>query len=111
MQNVHVGLEGREYDILIGPGLLAQAGDLIRKISDRKRMMIVTDENVAALHLATLQEGLAAAGIASEALVLPAGEATKSHSTVRSKCGQLLVASPAGKTNASDAIPAAARPS
>ena len=78
MQTVHVGLEGREYDILIGPGLLAQAGDLIRKISDRKRMMIVTDENVAALHLATLQEGLAAAGIASEALVLPAGEATKS---------------------------------
>ena len=78
MQTVHVGLKGREYDILIGPGLLAQAGDLIRQISDRKRMMIVTDENVAALHLPALQEGLAAAGIASEALVLPAGEATKS---------------------------------
>ena len=78
METVHVGLEGRAYDILIGPGLLAQAGALIGQISDRKRMMIVTDENVAAAHLDRLQAGLSAAGIASEALVLPAGEATKS---------------------------------
>jgi 3-dehydroquinate synthase len=78
METVHVGLEGRAYEILIGPGLLAQSGALIGQISDRKRMMIVTDENVAAAHLDTLQAGLSAAGIASEALVLPAGEATKS---------------------------------
>lgn len=78
METVHVGLEGRAYDILIGPGVLAQAGALIGQISDRKRMMIVTDENVAAAHLDRLQAGLSAAGIASEALVLPAGEATKS---------------------------------
>jgi 3-dehydroquinate synthase len=78
MQTVHVGLEGRAYDILIGPGLLGQAGALIRRISNRGRMMIVTDENVANLHLKTLQDGLAADGITSEALVLPAGEATKS---------------------------------
>ncbi len=78
METVHVGLEGREYDIHIGPGLLAQAGALIRQISPRKRMMIVTEENVAPLHLATLQAGLKSAGIESDALVLPAGESTKS---------------------------------
>ncbi len=75
---VHVGLEGREYDIHIGPGLLARAGDLISTLTNRRRMMIVTEENVAALHLKALQDGLAAAGIQSEALILPAGEATKS---------------------------------
>lgn len=78
VETVHVGLGDRAYDIHIGQGLLGRAGELIRTISDRKRMMIVTEENVAALHLKTLQEGLAAAGIESEALVLPAGESTKS---------------------------------
>lgn len=78
METVHVGLEGRAYDIHIGQGLLGRAGELIRQISDRKRMMIVTEENVAALHLQTLQDGLAAEGIESDALVLPAGESTKS---------------------------------
>lgn len=78
METVHVGLGDRAYDIHIGPGLLSQAGSLISKISARKRMMIVTEENVAPLHLKTLQDGLAASGIKSEALILPAGESTKS---------------------------------
>lgn len=78
METVHVDLAERAYDIHIGPGLLAQSGALIKALRDRKRMMIVTDENVAALHLRSLQAGLKDAGIDSEALVLPAGEATKS---------------------------------
>ncbi|MDC0737053.1 3-dehydroquinate synthase [Cognatishimia sp. SS12] len=78
METVHVGLGARAYDIHIGPGLLARAGDLISAVSPRKRMMIVTEENVAPLHLKALQDGLAHAGITSEALVLPAGESTKS---------------------------------
>lgn len=78
METVHVGLGERAYDIHIGQGLLGRAGALISQISDRKRMMIVTEENVAKLHLKTLQDGLAAAGIESDALVLPAGESTKS---------------------------------
>ncbi|MBE1292456.1 MAG: 3-dehydroquinate synthase [Rhodobacteraceae bacterium] len=78
METVHVGLEGREYDIHIGPGLLAQSGALIGPMLARKQVCVVTDENVAALHLETLRDGLAVNGIAMEALVLPAGESTKS---------------------------------
>lgn len=78
METVHVGLEGREYDIHIGPGLLAKSGALIGPMLARKQVCVVTDENVAALHLETLRDGLAADGIALEALVLPAGESTKS---------------------------------
>ncbi len=78
METVHVGLEGREYDIHIGPGLLAQSGALIGPMLARKQVCVVTDENVAALHLETLRNGLAADGIAMEVLVLPAGESTKS---------------------------------
>ncbi|SMP23696.1 3-dehydroquinate synthase [Shimia sagamensis] len=78
VETVHVGLEGREYDIHIGPGLLAKSGALIGPMLARKQVCVVTDENVAALHLETLRAGLAAEGIAMEALVLPAGESTKS---------------------------------
>ena len=75
---VHVGLGDRAYDIHIGPGLLARSGELIAPLLKRPRVAIITDENVAALHLGTLQAGLAAAGIESSALALPAGESTKS---------------------------------
>jgi 3-dehydroquinate synthase len=78
IETVHVDLPGREYDVVIGPGLLADAGARIAPFLRRPRVVIVTEENVAALHLTGLQSGLEASGISSEALVLPAGEGTKS---------------------------------
>lgn len=77
METVHVGLAGREYDIHIGPGLLARSGELIRPLLKRPRVAIVSDENVAALHLDTLKDGLLVSGIESVSLTLPAGESTK----------------------------------
>ena len=76
-ENVHVGLEGREYDILIGPSLLGQAGAKIAPLLRRKKVFIVTEETVAGLHLAALQNGLSAAGIDEVHLVLKPGEGTK----------------------------------
>lgn len=75
---VHVPLDTRAYDVLIGPELLACAGELIAPLLRRKRVAVVSDANVAALHLDRLRDGLAAAGIDMVALELPAGEATKS---------------------------------
>ncbi len=74
---VHVDLPGRAYDIMIAPDLLVQAGDLIAPLGGRKNVCILTDENVAGLHLQALQDALRQAGIASEALALPPGEGTK----------------------------------
>ncbi len=74
---VPVGLGARAYDIHIGPGLLARAGALLRPLLPRPRTLIVTDENVAALHLDALKASLEAAGVRAEAIVLPPGEATK----------------------------------
>ena len=54
IETVHVGLPGREYDILIGQNVLALAGDKIADLTGRKRVAIITDENVAAAHLAGL---------------------------------------------------------
>jgi 3-dehydroquinate synthase len=75
---VEVHLGDRSYTIHTGTGLLSEAGALIGPILRRKRVAVVTDENVAALHLDTLRAGMDAQGIEVRVLVLPAGEATKS---------------------------------
>lgn len=74
---VHVPLEGRAYDVRIGPGLIARAGAEIAPLLARPRVAVLTDETVGRLHLDALRAGLAADGIAMSALALPAGEATK----------------------------------
>ncbi|WP_394114796.1 3-dehydroquinate synthase [Xanthobacter lutulentifluminis] len=74
---VHVDVAGRPYDIHIGPGLLAEAGHHIAALRKGARVAIVTDENVAARHLRTVQESLSAAGIEHTAVVVPPGEKTK----------------------------------
>ncbi|MEP5151586.1 3-dehydroquinate synthase [Planktotalea sp.] len=77
LEVVHVPLEGREYDVRIGPGLIARAGAEIAPLLARPRVAVVTESNVAPLHLETLRQGLSAQGIEMVALELPAGESTK----------------------------------
>lgn len=77
IETVHVPLDTRAYDIKIGSGLVSDAATHIAPLLARPKVAIVTDVSVAALHLAALQNALSSAGITSEALQLPAGEATK----------------------------------
>lgn len=77
-ETVHVPLGTRAYDVRIGEGLIGDAGAHIAPLLGRKKtVFVLTDTNVAALHLEALKTDLSAHGIASEALILPAGEATK----------------------------------
>ena len=75
---VHVPLGDRAYDVRIGADLIARAGAEIAPLLKRPRVAVVTDQNVAGLHLDAFRAALSAEGIASEALTLPAGEGTKS---------------------------------
>lgn len=78
VRTVPVALGDRSYDVLIGPGLLSEAGRLIATRIKRAKCGIVTDANVAHHHLATLEASLKAEGRLRGSIVLPAGEATKS---------------------------------
>ena len=74
---LRVELGARSYDIVVGSGLLEQAGALMRPVLRQNRVVVVTDTTVAALHLARLTAGLDAAGIAHHDILLPPGEQTK----------------------------------
>lgn len=90
MNTVAVDLGERSYQVRIGQGLLARAGAEIAPLLRRKRVAIVTEQTVAALHLSTLQAALQAEGIASTALALPPGEGTKSWENL-ARCTEWLL--------------------
>ena len=78
MKTLTVALPGRDYDLLIGRGLLGQAGEYCRRALPRAdRLFVVTDSNVGPLYADRLEAGLAAAGFAVTVRAVPAGEASK----------------------------------
>jgi 3-dehydroquinate synthase len=89
---VTVDLAGRAYEIVIGRGVLAEAGPRLRALAPRGKAAIVTDATVAERHLAALAASLDAAGIASSPIVLPPGEQTKSYARLEEVCEGLLAA-------------------
>ena len=90
MNTVAVDLGDRSYQVRIGPGLIAHAGAEIAPLLRRKRVAVVTDETVAALHLPALTAALQAEGIAVSALALPPGEATKNWANL-ARCTEWLL--------------------
>ncbi len=90
VETVRVELASRSYDIIIGEGLLAHAGDYLAAVLTRPRVVIVTDKNVAGLHLAPLRASLDRAGIANDAIIVPPGEGSKNFSQLEALLDQLL---------------------
>ena len=58
VEKLRVELGERSYDIVVGPGLLRNAGATAKPLVPRPPALIVTDETVAKLHLAALQASL-----------------------------------------------------
>jgi shikimate kinase/3-dehydroquinate synthase len=78
-RRVEVALGARAYTILIGGGLVEDAGAHIARLAPGAQCAVVTDETVAALHLEKLTRSLEQAGVKSSVIVRPPGEATKSY--------------------------------
>ncbi len=76
-QTVPVDLPGRAYSIEIGPGVVADIAAHLDPHMRRRRVAIVTDDTLAALHLPALTDRLKAASVEVVSLSLPPGEATK----------------------------------
>jgi len=75
---VPVSLGERSYEIVIGKGLLEEAGDRITRLRPGAAVAIVTDETVGALHLANLERALTSASIRTSRIVVTPGESSKS---------------------------------
>jgi 3-dehydroquinate synthase len=88
---VPVPLGDRAYDILVGRGLLAEAGLRIAALGARAAA-IVTDGHVGPLYAETLAASLEQNGLRSSTIALAPGEATKSHASLEQVCDAVLEA-------------------
>jgi 3-dehydroquinate synthase len=88
--SVTVDLGARSYDVVIGAGVLAQAGAWIAAVKPRARLGVVSDETVWALHGPALAASLKAAGLPFEVVTVAPGEAAKSWDGLRHVCEALL---------------------
>ena len=91
-RKVEVPLGARAYSILIGPGVLDEAGAEIARIAPGVHCAIVTDARVAPLYLDRLSASLDQAGLRSTPIVCPPGEATKGYAEFARVCDALIEA-------------------
>ncbi len=89
-QTVAVDLGERSYNILIGADLLDDLGEHVRTIRKGASCAIITDTNVAALHLARVEDALARFDIGYHVICVQPGEGSKSFETLQTVVDQLL---------------------
>ncbi|HXV00527.1 MAG TPA: 3-dehydroquinate synthase [Caulobacteraceae bacterium] len=90
IRTVPVGLGGRAYEVLIGPGLADEAGARIAPLLRRPIAAIVMDETVGDLHGPRLIGALGAAGITPHVVFVPPGEGAKSFAGLERLSDELL---------------------
>ena len=91
METVRVDLGDRAYDIQIGSGLIAEAGQIIGPLLHGRKVVVISDEVVARLHLAPLQNSLQNAGISyGEPILVPPGEGSKQFTQLERVLDALL---------------------
>lgn len=99
METIEVSTAQREYEVLIGSGLLAQAGRLSGDGAGKKAA-IVTDSKVGPLYAGTVENSLRAAGWQTCIFVFRRGERSKNMNTL----GRLLEFLAANRLTRSDTV-------
>ena len=89
MNTLSVNLGERSYPIHIGSGLCTQAALIPEKLLKGK-IVVITNDTVAPLYLASVLSGLRARGAECMPIVLPDGEAYKSWETLNRIFDELL---------------------
>lgn len=72
---------GRGYDVLVGEGLLRGLPRLLEAACPAHRYALISDQRVADLHAASVENTLRAAGLRVDTFTFPAGEASKTRET------------------------------
>ncbi|MCC8015864.1 MAG: 3-dehydroquinate synthase [Clostridiales bacterium] len=73
---------GKGYDIIIGGGFIKSCGDYIAKITNAKKIVIITDSNVAPFYLADVLKSIESKGFETYSYIFKAGETSKTTASV-----------------------------
>lgn len=86
---ISVSLENRSYNIIIDVNSIEYLSEFLQNKSYNK-IFVITDKNVAELHLETLLKSLNNSKILTETIVVSAGEQTKSFHSLENICEEIL---------------------
>ena len=78
-----------KYDIIIGKGLLSEAGRLIKETLGLRSAVVVSDDTVDSLYGDALEASLKSAGYTPKRFIIPHGEASKSMESLGKLMGFL----------------------
>jgi 3-dehydroquinate synthase len=87
---LNVALGDRSYPIVIGEGVIEEAGERIAAISKNLHVIIITDDAVAPHYLSVVEQSVKASAVRCESIVVPAGEKSKSFTQLEALMNQLL---------------------
>lgn len=80
---IPVNVPGSRYEITVRSGLLAESGQLLRRLSGAQKAVVITDSHVGPLYAAAMERSLREAGFEPLTAVFEAGEDNK---TVQTAC-------------------------
>ena len=89
-EKVRVELGDRSYDIYVGAGILGRLGEYFEQVCGRRRVVVITDENVGPLYGEAALGSLRGAGIKADLLSVGAGEASKRMAVVETLYDKLF---------------------
>lgn len=78
MAKIALHLTDKDYDVLVDSGSLATVDQLVASVWTPRKVLIISDSNVAPLYLEQVKGPLQAAGYEIVTSIVPAGEASKS---------------------------------
>jgi 3-dehydroquinate synthase len=90
--SVEVRAGPRRYDVLIESGLLASAGEFVKKRLHGPRCALISDSTIASLFGERIKQSLLSAGFQPTPVTIPAGEQSKTLAQADAICDQMIAA-------------------
>lgn len=87
---VRVNLDNRSYDIVVGSGIAVELSQHIKKINNYSKIIVITDQNVAKIHLDVFHDHLKNLSAEIKNIVVEAGEKAKSFANLENVVEQIL---------------------
>src|SRR5579862_7101791 len=91
-ETIHVNIANSPYDVTVRPGLLADAGAVVRALTKSAKIGLVTDTNALSRHGNALADSLKKSGFDPIIATIPVGEDHKNLSTLLPVYDKLLSA-------------------
>ena len=89
---IEISGNGFRYSALVGHGLMANAGELTRKVVSRKRCAVIVDEISARLFSDRVCESFSSENFSPRLVRIPSGEKSKSLAQVEKICEEMIAA-------------------